>query len=777
MEADVETGNSSASSIQVVLRKRPLIEGKEEGENDIVRCVANTNVTVYEPKIRVDLTPVIEPTSFEFDYVFNEMSTNAEIYEKCCQPLLDNVRKGAGAVVFAFGQTGSGKTYSMLGQGQTPGLYGLAVTELLTMARGENSLSASFYEVYGTKLYDLLNERLELKLLQDEFKNVHVVGLTHEGIKSAEDVTSLMLRGQMLRAIGTTHANDRSSRSHAVLEIRLHLVDQDTDGRLTFVDLAGSERATDTAEMDAKTRREGAEINKSLLALKECIRSMSMRKRHIPFRVSKLTQILRESFVGRCKTVVIATISPCQQHCEDTLNTLRYAHRIKELKPSSTVASLSPIPCSNCGLPVFLGDRHVCRRIQTQCPHCRQEMEKNDLEAHVAECKEVALRCPYCNERMLRGEQGKHNRRCTKLPVRCTACNQQVPRNLLEKHLLTDCNGAKEKCRYCRILFPRALLNSHEQNCDAMMKACEYCLQFVRISRMEAHLQQCPMNPTRSRSGGPGSGGVGCGVSRRPPATASGTTVTTASSDMPLKIPPSRQRTGLASSSTSMPDKIGDSNVITSPFTSTSSNSSPNMLGGPGTPKRGFGRVGSQISPLPTSLGDPSLGVSAIEQRHILSSDSTMRGSSPSHLRSNSDGEISRQGGLRRDENLSPSPPLSPYHSASSTYNRTHATSSFSASPTQNHSTNTGPSNSSLSPSQYVTCPYSRYGCRTRVSNATLARHLEESIRQHLDLVSKYADKMDVQNAELRRLIVNTKQLPPLPHLQNINLPERKTCD
>lgn len=771
METDAEGGHGSASTIQVVLRKRPMIEGKEEGLNDVVRCNASTSVTVYEPKIRVDLTPVIEPTSFEFDFVFDEASSNAEIYEQCCQSLLDNVRKGGGAVVFAFGQTGSGKTYSMLGQGETPGLYGLAVTELLTMATGENSLTASFYEVYGTKLYDLLNERLELKLLQDEYKNVHVVGLTHKEIRSSDDVTSLMLRGQMLRAIGTTHANDRSSRSHAVLEIRLHLADGDTDGRLTFVDLAGSERATDTAEMDAKTRREGAEINKSLLALKECIRSMSMRKRHIPFRASKLTQILRESLVGRCKTVVIATISPCQQHCEDTLNTLRYAHRIKELKPSSLTPSEAPIPCSNCGRPVFIGDKHVCRRIQIQCPHCRQEMEKNDLEAHLTDCKDVPLRCPYCNERMLRGEQSKHNKRCTKLPVRCVACNQQVPRNVLDKHLMNDCNGTKDKCRYCRALFPRAILHSHEQNCDAIMKACNHCLQFIRLNRMEAHVQQCPMNPSRSRSCGLG------GLSqRRPPNIATAPTGSFSQPETPHKVPLSRQRTDVASSYSSGQDKIFDIHQISSPLLPATSSSVPvHSLSGPSSSKKLSEQFNLSSTQLPTSGAHHVESNVDAELRPIHSNDAERKGASPALIRSSSDFEVQEQERIGKEDSSWPTPlshcvgssAIAPSHS------RTTCTSPVPRRVSQGSTTSV--SNSNPTSSIYVICPYSRYGCRAKVSNATLTKHLEDSIRQHLDLVSKYADKVDNQNAELRRLIVNSKQLPPLPRLHNANLSEKKS--
>ncbi|ESL07587.1 hypothetical protein TRSC58_04721 [Trypanosoma rangeli SC58] len=371
----------SVRSIVVAVRKRPKLVSKEADENDVVRCEAATTVVVYEPKTKVDLTPVIEPSIYSFDHVFDETVGNAEVYETCCRPLLQDVKDGRGAVVFAFGQTGSGKTYTMLGRvGECQGLYGFIVRELLA-TDASCTLSASFYEVYGVKLFDLLNGRAEVKMLQDELCNLHIVGLSERDIAGEHELNELMSEGQLLRASGTTHANDRSSRSHAVLEIKVRLRQREgisSCGRMTLVDLAGSERAADTADTDIKMRREGAEINKSLLALKECIRAMSMRKRHIPFRASKLTQILRESFVGQSKTCVIANISPCQRHCEDTLNTLRYAHRIKELKgpTSGGLERTAPRPCQNCGLPIFAGDKHVCARTSVECPHCRQEMAK-----------------------------------------------------------------------------------------------------------------------------------------------------------------------------------------------------------------------------------------------------------------------------------------------------------------------------------------------------------------------------------------------------------------
>ena len=140
-------------------------------------------------------------------------------------------------------------------------------------------------------------------------------------------------------SLGSTNANSDSSRSHAILQILLKPSSNKKQsskiapvGKLSFIDLAGSERGADRGESDLKTRMEGAEINKSLLALKECIRALDQDKRHTPFRQSKLTQVLKDSFVGNSRTCMIATISPNQSNSEHTLNTLRYADRVKELK-------------------------------------------------------------------------------------------------------------------------------------------------------------------------------------------------------------------------------------------------------------------------------------------------------------------------------------------------------------------------------------------------------------------------------------------------------------
>jgi len=138
--------------------------------------------------------------------------------------------------------------------------------------------------------------------------------------------------GMKMRTTGVTGANMDSSRSHAILQISFKEPDNKVFSKLSFIDLAGSERGADTIDQNKQTRMDGAEINKSLLALKECIRALDQDKKHTPFRGSKLTLVLKDSFTGNCRTLMIANVSPTQSCCEHTLNTLRYADRVKELK-------------------------------------------------------------------------------------------------------------------------------------------------------------------------------------------------------------------------------------------------------------------------------------------------------------------------------------------------------------------------------------------------------------------------------------------------------------
>ena len=239
---------------------------------------------------------------------------------------------------FAYSQTGSGKTFTMMGNNdkRIPGLYLLSAVDVFNfLNKKENSnleIWVSFYEIYCNKLFDLLNEKNILQAREDGKGNICIVGLVEKRINNLKELLALIDFGLSSRTTGITGANMDSSRSHAIMQIAIKKADGSLYSKISFIDLAGSERAVDTIDTNKQTKIDGAEINKSLLALKECIRALDQEKRHTPFRGSKLTLVLRDSFVGNCLTMMIANISPCLSCSEHTLNTLRYADRVKELR-------------------------------------------------------------------------------------------------------------------------------------------------------------------------------------------------------------------------------------------------------------------------------------------------------------------------------------------------------------------------------------------------------------------------------------------------------------
>ncbi|XP_076261313.1 kinesin-like protein Klp10A isoform X2 [Rhynchophorus ferrugineus] len=333
--------------ITVCVRKRPL--NKKEvarKEVDVITIPSKNQLIVHEPKNKVDLTKYLENQLFRFDYAFDETCSNELVYRYTAQPLIKTIFDGGFATCFAYGQTGSGKTHTMGGdfkgkdQDCGKGIYAMASADVFRLANSPKYrhlnlvVSSSFFEIYSGKVFDLLNNKAKLRILEDGKQQVQVVGLTEKVVSSTEEVLKLIQKGNQARTSGQTFANANSSRSHAVFQIYLRSNNNMSKiyGKFSLIDLAGNERGADTSSANRQTRMEGAEINKSLLALKECIRALGRRGAHLPFRVSKLTQVLRDSFVGsNSRTCMIAMISPGVSSCEHSLNTLRYADRVKEL--------------------------------------------------------------------------------------------------------------------------------------------------------------------------------------------------------------------------------------------------------------------------------------------------------------------------------------------------------------------------------------------------------------------------------------------------------------
>jgi kinesin family protein 2/24 len=251
--------------------------------------------------------------------------------------------------MFAYGQTGSGKTFSMAGAAglrslQTaeihePGMYQLSAVRLfeqLIRKRGKAvKATVSFTEIYGAKVQDLLKGRQEVKMLEDSKGHTRLFGAREAEVSSAAELCSLIAQGSQLRMCKKMTQNNESSRSHAVLSVQLYSRHSGKPcGRFSLIDLAGNERGADNLVADSLARQESAAINKSLLALKECIRSLAKGKAddYTPFRQSKITTLLRESLTSsRARVCVLNCVSPGSNTSEYTLNTLRYAAMLKSL--------------------------------------------------------------------------------------------------------------------------------------------------------------------------------------------------------------------------------------------------------------------------------------------------------------------------------------------------------------------------------------------------------------------------------------------------------------
>ena len=287
------------SKINVIVRKRPA-NHREFAQNDIdiISTERNNTIIVKELKNKVDLTKYIEEHKYTFDRAYDENSSNQLIYDEMLQPMIEAAFNKTKITCFAYGQTGSGKTYTMLGNNhikndngpKVPGLYLLSCIDIFNLLKKKEysnlEIWVSFYEIYCNKLFDLLNNKNVLQAREDGKGNICIVGLLEKHTSNIEELLDIIDFGLNSRTVGITGANLDSSRSHGILQINIKTKDKEIYSKISFIDLAGSERAVDTIDTNKRTKIDGAEINKSLLALKECIRALDLEKRHKPFRGS-----------------------------------------------------------------------------------------------------------------------------------------------------------------------------------------------------------------------------------------------------------------------------------------------------------------------------------------------------------------------------------------------------------------------------------------------------------------------------------------------------------
>uniref|UniRef100_A0A1D1XJA0 Kinesin-related protein n=2 Tax=Anthurium amnicola TaxID=1678845 RepID=A0A1D1XJA0_9ARAE len=344
-------------NVQVLLRCRPLSE-------DEVRLNTPVVISCHEHRREVSAIQNIAnkqiDRTFTFDRVFGPTSQQKDLFDLAVSPIVNEVLEGYNCTIFAYGQTGTGKTYTMEGGGRKTkngefpsdaGVIPRAVRQIFDILEAQNaeySMKVTFLELYNEEITDLLapdeskfiddKTKKPIALMEDGKGGVFVRGLEEEIVTSASEIYKILDKGSAKRRTAETLLNKQSSRSHSIFSITIHIKECTPEGeemikcgKLNLVDLAGSENISRSGAREGRAREAG-EINKSLLTLGRVINALVEHSGHIPYRDSKLTRLLRDSLGGKTKTCIIATISPSIHCLEETLSTLDYAHRAKNIK-------------------------------------------------------------------------------------------------------------------------------------------------------------------------------------------------------------------------------------------------------------------------------------------------------------------------------------------------------------------------------------------------------------------------------------------------------------
>lgn len=331
--------------VQVVVRCRPMDE-KETARNYVRVVDVIPSRGVVEIRHPRDDPSTDNVKVFTFDAVYDWRSTQQELYEETVRPLVSSVLDGFNGTIFAYGQTGTGKTYTMEGskmEHEKRGIIPRSFEHIFNhIGRSENMqylVRASYLEIYQEEIRDLLHrdQSLRFELKEKPESGVFVKDLSTAVCKSAAEIQRLMNEGNQNRTIGATNMNEHSSRSHAIFLITIEMGSIGDNGgirvgRLNLVDLAGSERQSKTGASGERLK-EASKINLSLSALGNVISALVDGKTtHVPYRDSKLTRLLQDSLGGNSKTIMVANIGPASYNYDETLTTLRYANRAKNIK-------------------------------------------------------------------------------------------------------------------------------------------------------------------------------------------------------------------------------------------------------------------------------------------------------------------------------------------------------------------------------------------------------------------------------------------------------------
>jgi kinesin family protein 20 len=284
-------------------------------------------------------------SSYTFSKIFNEASTQEEVFETVCKNMVDDLLMGKSGLLFTYGMTNAGKTFTVVGSGTNPGILPQSLTYLYSLLDEINmKVFCNYVEIYNEEVFDLLSndpknknfkKKLQVKLKGEKFV-VQDVSATR--LQNIEDFNNALNKGIAKKAHAATNLNQNSSRSHTIFKIILKREQIDEEEiSLSIVDLAGSERA-DRTGAGGKELIEACKINNSLMVLGKCMEAMrhnsiSINKKIVPFRESKLTMLFQEYFMGEENITMITNINPRKEDFEESVRALNYSCIAKEIKP------------------------------------------------------------------------------------------------------------------------------------------------------------------------------------------------------------------------------------------------------------------------------------------------------------------------------------------------------------------------------------------------------------------------------------------------------------
>uniref|UniRef100_A0A8B9YWR3 Kinesin-like protein n=1 Tax=Bos mutus grunniens TaxID=30521 RepID=A0A8B9YWR3_BOSMU len=324
--------------VRVAVRLRPFVDGTA-GEND-TPCVRGLDSCSLEI---ANWRNHQETLKYQFDAFYGERSSQQDIYAGSVQPILRHLLEGQNASVLAYGPTGAGKTHTMLGSPEQPGVIPRALMDLLQLTREEGaegrpwalSVTMSYLEIYQEKVLDLLEPSSGDLVIREDCRGNILIPLTQKPITSFADFERHFLPASRNRTVGATRLNQRSSRSHAVLLVKVDQRERlapfrQREGKLYLIDLAGSEDNRRTGNKGLRLKESGA-INTSLFVLGKVVDALNQGLPRVPYRDSKLTRLLQDSLGGSAHSILIANIAPERRFYLDTVSALNFAARSKEV--------------------------------------------------------------------------------------------------------------------------------------------------------------------------------------------------------------------------------------------------------------------------------------------------------------------------------------------------------------------------------------------------------------------------------------------------------------